>query len=68
MKIGIDISQIVYGTGSSKYTENLVSTLLKIDHTNQYVLFGSALRQKKKLDEFKRNLEEYKNVEFKFYS
>ena len=68
MKIGIDISQIVYGTGSSKYTENLVSTLLKVDHTNQYVLFGSALRQKKKLDEFKRNLEEYKNVEFKFYS
>ena len=68
MKIGIDVSQIVYGTGSSKYTENLVSTLLKIDHTNQYVLFGSALRQKKKLKEFKRNLQEYKNVEFKFYS
>ncbi len=67
MKIGIDISQVAYGTGVSKYTENLVGALLKIDHSNQYILFGTSLRQKKKLKEFKRNLQEYKNVDFKFY-
>lgn len=40
MKIGIDISQIVYGTGVSWYTRNLVDALLKIDKENQYILFG----------------------------
>ena len=66
MKIGIDISQVVYGTGVSKYTENLVEGLLKIDHSSQYILFGSSLRQKKKLNEFKKKVENFKNVEFKF--
>ncbi len=66
MKIGIDISQIVYGTGSSKYTENLVKALLKIDHSNNYLLFASSFRQRKKLKEFKEKLENFKNVEFKF--
>jgi glycosyltransferase involved in cell wall biosynthesis len=46
MKIGIDISQIVYGTGVSVYTKNLVEALLKIDKENEYVLFGGSLRQK----------------------
>ena len=65
MKIGIDISQIVYGTGVSKYAENLVKNLLKIDHKNQYILFGASLRQRGKLNEFKTKLGSYKNVEFK---
>lgn len=43
MRIAIDISQIVYGTGVSQYTENLVRHLLKIDKNNRYVLFGSSL-------------------------
>jgi len=52
MRIGIDISQIVYGTGVSCYTENLASVLTKIDKENQYVFFGGSLRQKKILEEF----------------
>src|SRR3989344_3310415 len=66
MKIGIDVSSIVYGVGVSNYTENLVKSLLKIDHQNQYILFASSLRQRKKLNEFKQSLKEFKNVEFKF--
>lgn len=45
MKICIDISQIVYGTGVSDYTEDLVKNLLAIDSQNEYVLFGGSLRQ-----------------------
>ncbi|MCX6705584.1 MAG: glycosyltransferase family 1 protein [Candidatus Woesebacteria bacterium] len=46
MKIAIDISQIVYGTGVSSYTENLVKNLLKIDNKNEYLLFAGTLRRK----------------------
>jgi len=46
MKIAIDISQIVYGTGVSAYTKNLVENLLKIDTENEYLLFAGALRRK----------------------
>lgn len=45
MKVGIDVSQIVYETGVSWYTENLVKNLLKIDRENRYLLFGGAVRQ-----------------------
>lgn len=67
MKIGIDISQIVYGTGISNYTQNLVKALLKIDKSNKYILFGSSLRKRGKLNNFKRELKGIKNVEFKTY-
>jgi len=56
MKIGIDISQIVYGTGVSVYTKNLVENLLKIDKDNQYVLFGGGLRRKGELTSFTNSL------------
>lgn len=47
MRIGIDISQIVYqGTGVANYTKNLVENLLKIDHENEYVFFFASLRRK----------------------
>lgn len=46
MKIAIDISQIVYGTGVSTYTENLVKNLLKIDKENEYLLFAGTLHRK----------------------
>ena len=46
MKIAIDISQIVYGTGVSTYTENLVKNLLKIDREDEYLLFAGTLRRK----------------------
>lgn len=49
MKIGIDISQIVYGTGVSDYTKNLVKTLLKIDKTDEFMLFGGSLRRANEL-------------------
>lgn len=67
MKIGIDISQIVYGTGVSNYTTQLVKHLLEIDHKNQYVLFGSSLRAAKKLREFTQSLKDYQNVQFKIF-
>ena len=66
MKIAIDVSQIVYGTGVSNYTANLVRHLLKIDKRNQYILFGTSLRQRNKLYEFKKTLENYENVTFEF--
>lgn len=46
MKIAIDISQIVYGTGVSTYTQNLVKSLLKIDTENDYTLFAGAYRRR----------------------
>jgi len=49
MKIGIDISQIIYSTGVSTYTLNLVNKLLEIDHDNEYILFGGSLRNYPKL-------------------
>lgn len=51
MRIGIDISQLVYtGSGVSVYTEQLVSHLLKIDKKNEYLLFGSSLRRADRFD------------------
>lgn len=53
MKIGIDVSQLVYPqTGVANYLKNLVENLLMIDQRNEYVLFGSSLRQRKKLLSF----------------
>jgi glycosyltransferase involved in cell wall biosynthesis len=45
MRIAIDISQIIYGTGVSIYTENLVRNLLSIDKQNEYLLFGGSFRR-----------------------
>ena len=58
MKIGIDISQIVYGTGVSFYTRSLVKGLAKIDKNNEYILFGSSLRLKSSLQEFASEVNE----------
>lgn len=52
MRIGIDISQIVYGTGVSNYTKNLVEALLAIDQNNRYVLFGGSLRRTRELHNY----------------
>jgi len=45
MKIAIDVSSIIYGTGVSVYTKNLVENLLKVDKENHYILFGGSLRR-----------------------
>jgi len=55
--IAIDISQIVYGTGVSVYTKNLVESLLNVDPKNHYLLFGGSLRQKQLLINFSRKLQ-----------
>lgn len=58
-KIAIDISQIVYKTGVSVYTENLVKNLLKIDLKNNYFIFGGALRRRKELKKYTKNVYPY---------
>jgi glycosyltransferase involved in cell wall biosynthesis len=51
MKIGIDISQMVYEkTGVANYLRNLLENLLKLDKKNEYILFASSLRQRDKLN------------------
>ena len=53
MRIGIDISQIVYeGTGVSRYVKNMVRMLTETDIINEYVLFGSSLRKRHVFEEF----------------
>lgn len=56
MKIAIDISSVVYGTGVSVYTKNLVKNLLKIDRENEYILFAGTLRRKKDILKFVNSL------------
>lgn len=68
MKIGIDISQVVYGTGVSIYTKNLVRALLKIDQKNEYVLFGGSLRQQQKIRDFVFSLDyDPRQVRYKIF-
>ena len=50
MKIGIDISQVVYGTGVSNYTRNLIEALLVLDKDNEYITFGGSLRRRRELE------------------
>ncbi len=56
MKIAIDISQIIYGTGVSVYTRNLVSHLVKQYPEDDYVLFGGSLRRRRELTIFTNRL------------
>lgn len=56
MNIGIDISQIVYGSGVSVYTKNLVRELLHIDKKNSYVLYAGVLRRKQDIYDFTNTL------------
>ena len=51
MRICIDVSQAVYGTGVGDYTKNLVTHLLRVDSENEYVLFGGALRRRGELQQ-----------------
>lgn len=49
MKVGIDVSQVAYGTGVSDYTVNLVSSLQKLMPPQDLVLTGFSLRSGKKI-------------------
>ena len=64
MKIAIDISQIIYGTGVSVYTRNLVSHLVKLYPHDDFLLFGGSLRRRRELSIFTNRLK----VKSKFYS
>lgn len=47
LKIGIDISQIVYtGSGVARFTQGLVNAILQYDTSNEWIFFFSSLRQK----------------------
>ena len=54
MRIGIDISQIIYGTGVSLYTEELIKHFET--GSDKYVLFGGSLRRKGELESFAEKL------------
>lgn len=57
MRIGIDISQIIYeGTGVANYTRRLIAGLGAIDKKNEYVFFGSSLRRQKFLAAFTKKV------------
>lgn len=68
MKIGIDISQIVYeGTGVGNLTRKLVDHLIALDRKNEYILFGSSLRQSIKYKEFSIKYKNKENVRVKVF-
>lgn len=51
MKIGIDISQIVYeGTGVARFTHGLVNAILDHDTENEWIFFVSFFRKKLQSD------------------
>lgn len=56
MKIAIDISQIVYGTGVSVYTKELVRALLLTAPEHEYILYAGVLRRKKELENYLQTL------------
>ncbi len=68
MKIGIDVSQIVYGTGVSFYTSSLVENLLKIDKANEYRLLAGTLRQSDFFKSYFNSLRDFKNAKGKIVS
>lgn len=58
MKIGIDISSIVYGTGVSDYTSSLVSALINTYDEESFTLYGGSLRKYGALQSFSESFGE----------
>ena len=56
MKIAIDISQAIYGTGVSVYTKNLVAALIKLHPEDEFILFGGSLRRRQELTALAKKL------------
>ena len=68
MKVGIDISQLAYEkTGVANYLSRLVESLITIDKENEYILFGSSLRQSIKYQVLSIKYKDKKNVIFKIF-
>jgi len=55
MKVAIDISQIVYGTGVSVYTRELITQLSKTDGL-KLVLFAGTLRRRSEFKKYKAKI------------
>lgn len=62
MKIGIDISQVIYNTGVSVYTRELITHLTNNFPENEYILFGGSLRRGDELRDFAKPLKNTKSV------
>jgi len=56
MKIAIDISQSIYGTGVSVYTIEIAKNLIKLFPDDEFILFGGSLRRRKELDVIAKKL------------
>lgn len=71
MKIGIDVSQIVYeGTGVTNLVRKLVEHLLQIDKKNSYILFGSSFSRNNVLRDFSSSFDlskHQKKITTKFF-
>lgn len=68
MKIAIDVSQIIFKTGVSRYTQLLLQGLTHIDNKNNYVLFGGSLRRRREIDlAIKRIINSNTNFQSKTY-
>ena len=67
MRIGIDISQVVYeGTGVGRYVRELIPRVIAASPEHTFVLFAGSFRRKNKIDAFVREvLKKSKNVEVK---
>ena len=66
MKIGLDISQLAYtNTGVANYLLNFVTTLIKLDSSNEYVLFYSSFS--KTLNDTGLKIHQNDNVTIKRY-
>jgi glycosyltransferase involved in cell wall biosynthesis len=68
MRIGIDISQIVYeGTGVGRYVREMVSHMLLHGGNHEFVLFGSSLRKQRVLREFYDSLGDVSRVTLRVF-
>ncbi|MFC1711441.1 glycosyltransferase family 4 protein [Patescibacteria group bacterium] len=68
MKIAIDASQILFGTGVSFYTSNLLKGLSAIDKKNEYIVFASSLRGNRVLKGLISSLSLTSNFKSKIYT
>jgi glycosyltransferase involved in cell wall biosynthesis len=67
MRIAIDVSPVVYGTGVSVYTKNLVENILSLSSSEEVVVFGGSLRRFDKLRLFGENVSKIREIDIKFY-
>ena len=68
MRIGIDISQMAYkGTGVAAFIENLLSEMIEHDTQNEYIFFGSSLRNSTEYKVLGIKYKHNKNIKFKIF-